>query len=211
MLVSQVSPHQVFFDRAAATWDDMETAKTRDRLARLVRELGIRPGDSVLDVGCGTGILFPLLAVATGGLSPVVALDLSAEMLRHAHSKGFGFPCLHADATRLPLRSRTFAWVICNAVFPHFVDKPGTLRELGRVMGAVGRLVIYHANGRQAINAIHYTIGGAVAHDELPALDQMVAWLAQAGLIPLVIRDEPDHYLVVVGHHQDRIGDRTHA
>ncbi len=211
MLVSQVSTHQVFFDRAAATWDDMETAETRDRLARLVRELGIRPGDSVLDVGCGTGILFPLLAVATGGLSPVVALDLSAEMLRRARSKGFGFPCLHADAARLPLRSRGFAWVICNAIFPHFADKPGTLCELGRVMGAAGRLVIYHAIGRQAINAMHRAIGGAVAHDEVPALDQMAAWLGQAGLTPLVLCNEPDRYLVVAGHNHDRIGDRTHA
>jgi len=209
MIVGQGSSHQAFFDRAAATWDDMETGETRDQLARLVRELGIRPGDSVLDVGCGTGILFPLLAVATGGLSPVMGLDLSAEMLRHARSKGFGFPCLHADAAGLPLRSHGFDWVICNGVFPHFADKPGTLRELGRVMGAAGRLVIYHANGRQVINAIHCAIGRAVAHDELPARDQMIAWLAQAGLTPLVMRDEPDHYLVVAGHDQVHIGDRT--
>jgi ubiquinone/menaquinone biosynthesis C-methylase UbiE len=211
MIVNQVSSHQAFFDHAAATWDDMEAAGTRDRLARLVRELGIRPGDTVLDVGCGTGLLFPLLAVATGGLSPVVALDLSAEMLRRARSRGFGFWCLHADAAQLPLKSRAFAWVICNGVFPHFVDKLGTLCELGRVMGASGRLVIFHANGRQAINAIHCAIGGALAHDELPALDQMAAWLAEARLTPLVLRDEPDHYLVVASHHQDRMRDRTHA
>jgi hypothetical protein len=69
-------------------------------------------------------------------------------------------------------------------------------------MDAAGRLVIYHANGRQAINAMHRAIGGAVAHDEVPTLDQMAAWLRQAGLIPLVMCDEADRYLVVAGHTQ---------
>ena len=211
MLASQVSTHEAFFDRTAATWEATETAEMCGRLARLIRELGVRPGDSVLDVGCGAGILFPLLALATGGLGLVVAVDLSSEMLRRARNRGFGFPCLHADGGRLPLRSYAFAWVICNAVFPHFADKPAALRELGRVLGASGRLIIYHANGREAINAIHRGIGGAVARDEAPDLDQMAAWRSQAGLTPLVMRDAPDHYLVMAGHDLASHGDTMDA
>jgi ubiquinone/menaquinone biosynthesis C-methylase UbiE len=211
MLVNPVSTRETFFDRAAPTWGATETAETRARLARLIRELGVRPGDSVLDVGCGTGALFPLLALATGGLGSVVAVDLSAEMVLRARSKGFGFPCLHADPAHLPFRAHTFAWVICSAVFLHFADKPATLRELGRVVAASGRLVICHTDGGDAANAIHRPIAGAVAHDEALNQDHMAGWLRQAGLTPLVMRDAPDHYLVVASHHQGRIGDRTHA
>jgi ubiquinone/menaquinone biosynthesis C-methylase UbiE len=132
-------------------------------------------------------------------------------MVLRARSKGFGFPCLHADAAHLPLRAHTFAWVICNAVFPHFADKPAALRELSRVMAASGRLVICHTDGREAINAIHRSIGGVMAHDEAPDQDQLAAWLHQARLTPLVLRDAPDHYLVVAGHDLVSHGGTTDA
>lgn len=196
MLGSQALIREIFFDRAVGGQGVMETAEATDRLARLVRELGIRLGDSVLAVGCGTGSLLPPLVVATGGLAPLVTLDISTELLGCTCNNGLALPRLCPDAVQLPFQSHTFAWVICNAVFPRFAKKMLALRELGRVMGAAGRLVIYHPHGRSGGNT-HPRAGDELA---APALDQMAAWLRAASLTPLILRDEPDHYLVVAGH-----------
>jgi len=189
--------HRQFFDQAAADWDALEVEETYTRLREIVAGLGIAPGATVLDVGCGTGVLLPLLHERLNGEGRIVALDLSGEMLKRARSKGQ--PALYAqgDAQSLPLPEGIFDWVICNAVFPHFPDKPRALAELRRVLRAGGRLVICHTASRQAINEFHRSVGGVVAHDTIPDEGEMLHLLREAGLGEAQVRDEPDRYLVI--------------
>lgn len=73
---------------------------------RAVPALGLRRGDRVLDVGCGTGLNVPLLADRVGGEGLVVGVDSSAEMLDVARDKAAAAGLdvarfVEADATRL--------------------------------------------------------------------------------------------------------------
>ncbi|MEM1044209.1 MAG: methyltransferase domain-containing protein [Bacteroidota bacterium] len=66
-----------------------------------VRALGVRPGQTVLDVGCGTGRNLPLLARAVGEQGRVVGLDVSSGALGRARQRTRGLPqveLVHADA-----------------------------------------------------------------------------------------------------------------
>jgi ubiquinone/menaquinone biosynthesis C-methylase UbiE len=54
---------------------------------RAVRALGLREGDTVLDLGCGTGLLFEDLVAAVGERGRVVGLDMSPGMLHLAHNR----------------------------------------------------------------------------------------------------------------------------
>ena len=68
--------------------------------------LGLRPGDTVVDIGCGTGLNFPLLARAVGRHGHVVGIDASAQMLAQAGRRRLGATAprvqlVRADATRL--------------------------------------------------------------------------------------------------------------
>jgi ubiquinone/menaquinone biosynthesis C-methylase UbiE len=106
-----VDSQRAFFDRAAATWDALETDEVRGRLAEIVAGLGIAAGAQVLDVGCGTGILFPLLMAAVGDRGCVVGLDVSRAMLQRAAAKGADsrLPLLvQGDAHWPPLRAGAF-------------------------------------------------------------------------------------------------------
>jgi len=189
--------HREYFDRMAAEWDGLLEEETLARLREIVAGLEIEPEAVVLDVGCGTGVLFPILLERVGRKGRVVALDISGEMLRQAQAKGYPVECVQGDAQGLPLRDGVFDWVICNAVFPHFPNKLRALQEIGRVLKEGGRLVICHTASRETVNEIHRTIGGVVAHDVIPPEDEMRRLLQEAGLDEAVVRDEPDRYLVL--------------
>ncbi|MDA8220041.1 MAG: hypothetical protein M0Z94_20760, partial [Dehalococcoidales bacterium] len=68
--------HREFFDRAAASWDTLESSETIIRLRKILTRLWVRESMSVLDVGTGTGILVPLLLELVGPSGRIVALDL---------------------------------------------------------------------------------------------------------------------------------------
>ncbi len=186
-----------FFDQAAADWDALEVEETHVRLREIVAGLDIAPGAVVLDVGCGTGILLPLLRESMNGDGHIVALDLSGKMLKQASSKGHKAVYVQGDAQSLPLPEGVFDWVFCNAIFPHFLDKSRALAELRRVLRAGGHLVICHTASRQAINEFHRSAGGIVAHDTIPDEGEMLRLLRETGLVEAQVRDEPDRYLVL--------------
>ncbi len=186
-----------FFAQAAADWDALEVDETHVRLREIVAGLGIAPGAAVLDVGCGTGILLPLLRESMNGDGGVVALDLSGEMLKRALGKGQRAVYVQGDAENLPLPDEVFDWVLCNAVFPHFADKLRALAELRRVLREECHLVICHTASRQAINEFHHSVGGVVVHDTIPDEGEMLRLLREAGLVEAQVRDEPDRYLAL--------------
>src|SRR5438876_10930572 len=76
------------YDRRAPWYDAivrlLSFGSDREYRRRAVAELRLRPGQRVLDVGCGTGLNFRLLADAVGPSGLVVGTDLSHAMLREA-------------------------------------------------------------------------------------------------------------------------------
>lgn len=186
-----------FFDKHAERWDEGRRADEDRRLARVVELAEVRPGHRVLDVGTGTGVLVPHLLRAVGPGGTITGVDISPRMLRKAEEKRFPSQVVLqvADVHHLPFSDATFDRVICNAAFPHFEDKAGSLREMVRVLGNGGVLVISHPIGRAAVNALHREVGGAVAGDRVPPPEQMTVLLETAGLCEIEVVDEPEFFL----------------
>jgi len=188
--------HQEWFDQQAPQWDEKLPPDVLAKLQALIAKAAIQHGDVVLDLGCGTGVLFRWLRASVGPAGEVVAIDLSGEMLRRARLKGEGVPCLLADGQHLPSSDTAFDWVVCNAILPHFPDKHQALREIRRVLRPGGQVLICHPKGRHATNAIHRSIGGTVGNDLVPDPDQVRQLLRSAEIDCSAIRDEPDGYEV---------------
>lgn len=93
----------------AARWYDVlsgERPVYRAGRVAAIRLLGLEPGDRVLDVGCGTGLNFPLLEDAVGRSGRIVGVDASPAMLERAEarivSQGWtNVRTVHGDAGRL--------------------------------------------------------------------------------------------------------------
>ena len=190
---------QEYFDQLAPTWDKELTQERLKCLGNIVKELGIKPGYHVLDIGSGTGVLLPFLIAEVGDEGKIVALDFSAEMLVQAQAKNFP-PIVRfaqADVLAIPLADSSVDLAICNSAFPHFSDKGKALKEIARVLRNNGRMVICHTMSREMLNRLHQSIGGIVASDLLPDEFQLRGLLNQAGLKITHFEDSPERYLVI--------------
>jgi len=190
---------QEYFDQLASIWDKELTPERLKCLGNIVKELGIKPGNSVLDIGSGTGVLLPFLIAELGDEGKIVALDFSAEMLVQAQAKNFP-PIVRfaqADVLAIPLADSSVDLAICNSAFPHFNDKGKSLREIARVLRNNGRMVICHTMSREMLNRLHQSIGGAVASDLLPDEFQLRGLINQAGLKITHFEDSSERYLVI--------------
>lgn len=139
---SQTHPVVEEYGRLAADydarWSFYVEATTRETLARL----SLRPGERLLDVGCGTGALLQPLSKRYPD-ARLTGVDPVPEMLAVARSR---LP-LEVDlrggwAERLPFENEQFDVVVsCNA-FHYFQEPATTLREMKRILAPGGRLVI---------------------------------------------------------------------
>jgi ubiquinone/menaquinone biosynthesis C-methylase UbiE len=80
------SQKSAFFDRLAGDWDE-STDHHPSKLERIARLLRLEPGDTVLDVGCGTGVMVPYLLERVGENGRIVAVDISPRMIEVARRK----------------------------------------------------------------------------------------------------------------------------
>lgn len=135
------------FDGIAARYDRINDLMTggMHRLwkRRLVKVLGIRPGDQVLDLCSGTGDLALLAAAVAGSAGQVVGLDFSDRMLDVARTRkaGNGAPVhwVLGDATSLSWAEGSFRAVSVGFGLRNVQDLDATLAEAFRVLGTGGR------------------------------------------------------------------------
>jgi ubiquinone/menaquinone biosynthesis C-methylase UbiE len=105
-------------------------------------EAGVRKGDRVLDVACGTGALTLAAADIAGPSGSVVGLDRNPDMLAVARRKPRQVEWRQGAAEALPLPDDSFDAVVSQFGFMFFDDKPRALREMLRVLKPGGRLAV---------------------------------------------------------------------
>jgi len=128
---------QTAFARQARGFGRSRLQTDPARLARLIEFLGPRPGERVLDVACGPGIVTAALDHA--GLL-AFGIDLTREMIREAVAREGRY--VQGDVARLPFQDETFDAVVCRSSFHHFTHPQVIMKEMTRVARRGGRVVI---------------------------------------------------------------------
>ncbi len=119
----------------------------RTVVRNLMDEVQLRSGESVLDVGCGSGVFDRWLARSTGGANRIVAVDVNRYLLREAtalaEKEGFGgvIEFSEGSAEALPFPDRTFDVTLSCTVMEE-VDADRMLAEMVRVTKPGGRVAV---------------------------------------------------------------------
>ena len=192
---------EAMFDRIAPRYDRLNRIISlgQDRRWRrhTVAALGLRPGATVLDLGCGTG---DLCDVVTADRYAAVGVDFSAGMLAAAHTRS---PLLRADALELPLPDASADGVVSGFALRNFVDLARFFGECARVLRPGGRLAALETGepASPLLRAGHHLwfrrvvplVGARLAHDAeayeylprssayLPPPDTLLALVETAG------------------------------
>jgi SAM-dependent methyltransferase len=136
---------------------------------------GIKTGDRVLDVGCGTGVLAREALGRVGREGHVVGLDLNEGMLAVAARTEPEVEWRQGDAASLPFADGSFDAVVSQFALMYFPDRAASLRELWRVRAPGGRLAVAawaqidHAAGYRILVEIAARHCGPEAADVLAA------------------------------------------
>ncbi|MET9040408.1 class I SAM-dependent methyltransferase [Streptomyces mirabilis] len=119
--------------------------------------MGIGAGQTVLDLGCGTGRALPALRAGVGDKGVVLGVDVTAAMLDAAtrHGRDELAALLLADACHLPLPSDSVDGIFSAGLINHLPEPAPALGEWARVTAPGGTLLLFHPSGRVERAARH--------------------------------------------------------
>lgn len=162
-----------FFDRLAPAWD-ADMIRSDVIIGAILDGAEVTADKDVLDVACGTGVLFP--DYLSRAVRSVTAVDISPEMVKIAAAKFPDAPIrvLCGDIETLDL-NQTFDCIVVYNAFPHFPDPEHLIRVLSGLLKPGGTLTVAHGMSRAAIDHHHsgsamHVSNGLMHEDDLAAI-----------------------------------------
>ena len=121
------------YNQLAAVYDIQYAEEQKAKIDATLENVSLNKNDFVLDVGCGTGLLFPCIA---NRVKLLIGIDISRKLLKKAKTRKKRYLDTHiilADADHLPFQSQTFHTTFAVTFLQNVPKPPITLQEIKRV------------------------------------------------------------------------------
>jgi SAM-dependent methyltransferase len=168
------------WDKAAGLYERYWHAQLWPAQERLLEMAAIQPGEHVLDVACGTGLVTFRAADAAGATGRIVATDISAAMVEllseEATRRGVStITAERRDAEQLGLDDHSFDVAVCGLGLMYVPDPVTALREMHRVLKPGGRAVaaVWGARAQCGWAEIFPIVDSRVQSDVCPMFFQL--------------------------------------
>ncbi|HDP81240.1 MAG TPA: class I SAM-dependent methyltransferase [Spirochaetes bacterium] len=189
-----ISEKIAYFDQRGPEWDLIvgNDEERRAKIRAVFDSIDLAKGDTVLDAGCGNGVLFDFIEEKMGAAGRLVAVDAAPSMIQRARELYPDYGNIEFRVGMLEsllLEDSFFDAVLCFSILPHVDDLPKVLSRFKKSLKAGGKLYIFHLSDTRSLNAFHGGLDGPVKHDLLPEKDEMLSLLEAAGF---TVRDYID-------------------
>ena len=161
-----------FFDRCAGTWD-ADMIKSDEIIGKILDNAEVRENMDILDVACGTGVLFPYYL--DRNVASVTGIDIAPKMAQIATAK-------YAEDSRIQVIcgdveeytfDKKFDRIVVYNAFPHFPAPKRLIKTLSGLLKENGRLTIAHGMSREAIDEHHSGAASRVSNGLMSVQDLM--------------------------------------
>lgn len=198
MLLPVYQKQRNFFNKQAQNWHFPDG--DRQKITKILKSLALPENGIILDAGCGTGNLFPILRMVVPDVT-VVACDMAMQMLTECRrcTPALLVPLWLGFCEQLPIKNESVDIILNYCIFPHIRNKPAALSEYWRVLKPGGQYLIIHPHGRSSTNQKHLQIGKPIANDFLPPAVSVVNLLQEHEFLIRQIIDCDDLFLIEAG------------
>lgn len=180
-----------FFDDFANRWDN-EPICDKETLNIILDNAGIVAGVNVLDIACGTGVLFPYYLERN--VNSITAVDLSPEMVKIAKSKHPQVNVICGDAEEI-LFDNTFDCIMIYNAFPHFPNPQALVENLVKYLNVGGRFTIAHGMSKKELDEVHKKSAGRVPNI-LPECEELAKMLKPYFNVDIMISNDKMYQVV---------------
>jgi len=142
------------------------------KLRTILRVLDVHAGQRVLDVACGTGVLFPWLLSRDPQL--LMGIDISEVMTEKARAMHRNRRLRVVTADYFNMEAGNFDRIIVYNAYPCFPDREKFVQKTLRLLIPGGRFVVAHNTGRRNVNAVPEYWGGCGV--PLQSADEECSW-----------------------------------
>ena len=174
-----------FFNDFAPRWDN-EPIADREIIDTILDNSGVTESIDILDIGCGTGVLFPYYLERN--VKSITAVDLSPEMVKIAKSKFPQANVICGDAENMTFTNQFDVIMIYNA-FPHFPNPNALIENLSKAIKPNGRISIAHGMSKKELDDIHMKSAGKVSNI-LPECEELKKMLEPYFNVDIMISND---------------------
>jgi demethylmenaquinone methyltransferase/2-methoxy-6-polyprenyl-1,4-benzoquinol methylase len=188
-----------FFNSIAEKWDS--TIKVDEKkINKLLSQISITNGESILDIGTGTGVLIPFYKEINKN-GKITGVDISEGMLNVAKRKfgqlsNLNFKLLDVENEFI---EEKFDKIVLYSMFPHLNNKVETIKKLvNNNLNKNGKLLIAHSDSREFLNNLHSNADDRVCNDILIDVNKQKEVFEIANLKVInAYEDDEIYYLVI--------------
>ena len=174
-----------FFNNFAPQWDNEPIAE-KEIIDTVLDNGDIKENVDILDVACGTGVLFPYYLERK--VKSITAVDISPEMVKIAKSKFPQADVICGDAENFTFPHQFDAIMIYNA-FPHFPEPEKVIENLSKHLKSGGKISIAHGLSKKELDEIHMKSAGKVSNI-LPECEELAEMLKPYFNVDIMISND---------------------